>query len=222
MPPKPPLTLYCGNYNYSSWSLRAWLVLRKAELPFATEVIDLDVPGYKQALAALSEAATVPVLRVDAVDGEQIIPDSLAISEFAARAVPNLWPKDEVERKLAKQVVAKMHMGFPAIRRECPMNLRRRTESFVPADALAEAAEIDAMWSELLGRHDGPFLFNGWSIADAFYAPVATRFESYGLPRSPKADTYISELMSDEDYQDWEGMAFQEAHVLPETDAVNP
>ena len=213
-----PMTLFIGNYNYSSWSLRAWLVLTKAELPFHTEVIDLDVPGYKERLREISPAGTVPVLRVN----DDIIPDSLTISEFAAKCVPNLWPKDEEGRRLAKDVVAKMHTGFPAIRRECPMNLRRRTESFVPADALAEAQEIDAMWSELLSRHDGPFLFDGWSIADAFYTPVATRFESYGLPRSQKADTYISELMSDEDYQDWEALAFVESHVLPETDGVNP
>ena len=218
MPVQPPLTLYIGNYNYSSWSLRAWLVLIKAELPFATEVIDLDIPGYKDRLAAISDAGTVPVLRVN----DEIIPDSLAISEFAAKAVPNLWPKDPEDNRLAKEVVARMHSGFPAIRRECPMNLRRRTESFVPADALKEAQEIDAMWSDLLARHDGPFLFDDWSIADAFYTPVATRFESYGLPRTAKADTYISELMSDPDYQDWEGMAFQEAHILPDTDAVNP
>ena len=78
------------------------------------------------------------------------------------------------------------------------------------------------MWSELLARHDGPFLFDDWTLADAFYTPVATRFESYGLPRSPKADTYISELMSDPDYQNWEGLAFREAHRIEATDAVNP
>jgi glutathione S-transferase len=211
------MTLHIGNYNYSSWSLRAWLVLIKAELPFATEVIDLDIPGYKDRLAALSDAATVPVLRVN----DDIIPDSLAIADFAAKCVPNLWPKDEDDRQRAKNVVAKMHTGFPAIRRECPMNLRRRSNRPVPQAALDEAAEIDALWTDCLARHDGPYLFKDWSIADAFYAPIATRFESYGLPRTPKADTYISELMSDPDYQDWEGMAFVETHILPETDAVN-
>ena len=212
-----PLTLYIGNYNYSSWSLRPWLVLTKAELPFNVEVIDLDIPGYKNKLLSLSDAGTVPVLQI----GEDKIPDSLAICEWAAKAVPNLWPKDSKDKEMAREVVRKMHTGFDAIRREAPMNLRRRTSLPVPQDCLDDAEEIDDMWCKLLARHDGPFLFNDWSIADAFYAPVATRFTSYDLPRSVRADTYISELMADPDFQNWEMMAFAEEHILPETDAVN-
>ena len=193
------------------------MVLTKAELPFNIEMIDLDVPGFKNKLLALSDAGTVPVLQV----GEDKIPDSLAISEFAAKAVPNLWPKDPKDKELARAVVHKMHTGFEAIRREAPMNLRRRTSLPVPQDCLDEAKEIDDMWCELLSRHDGPYLFNDWSIADAFYTPVVTRFTSYDLPRSVRADTYISELMSDPDFQTWEMMAFSEEHILPKTDAVN-
>ncbi len=211
------LTLYIGNYNYSSWSLRPWLVLRKAELPFEEEVIDLDVPGFKDKLLALSDEGTVPVLRVN----EDYLPDSLAICEFTAKAVPNLWPKDEGQKQLARDVVQRMHQGFETIRREAPMNLRRRTTTKMPQACLDEAAEISAMWDDLLGRHDGPYLFNEWTIADAFYTPVATRFASYDLPRSVRSDTYISELMSDEDYLEWEMRAFAETHVLPETDRVN-
>ena len=212
------MTLHIGNYNYSSWSLRAWLCLAKTELPFRVEVIDLDIPGYKEKLAALSDAKTVPVLRVN----DEVIPDSLAIAEFAGKCVPNMWPADPAERAECERVVKLMHEGFPAIRRECPMNLKRRTESFVPKDALKEAEEIDSLWQDLLSRHDGPFLFDGWSVADAFWTPVATRFASYGLPRSTRSDTYISEVMSDEDYLEWESRAFLETHELPETDAVNP
>lgn len=212
-----PLKLYIGNYNYSSWSLRPWLILRKAELPFIEEVIDLDVPGYKDKLLALSDAATVPVLDIN---GERL-PDSLAIAEFCARAVPNLWPKDPEMKAQARHVVKRMHEGFPVIRDEAPMNLRRRTITKMPKNCLKEAEEISEMWDELLGAHNGPFLFDQWSIADAFYTPVATRFESYGLPRSERSDTYISELMSDVDFQDWEMKAFEESHILPETDKVN-
>ena len=214
---KSPLTLYIGNYNYSSWSLRPWLVLTKAELPFDVKVIDLDVPGFKDKLLALSDAGTVPVLQV----GEDMIPDSLAISEFAAKCVPNLWPKDPEKKAIARDLTIRMHTGFEAIRREAPMNLRRRTSRPVPEDCLADAAEIDALWCEALSQHDGPFLMGDWSIVDAFYAPVATRFASYDLPRSTRADTYISELMSDPDYLEWESMAFTETHFLPETDNVN-
>lgn len=211
------MKLYIGNYNYSSWSLRPWLILKKMDFLFTTEVIDLDVPGYKQRLLDISSAGTVPVLEVN----EDRIPDSLAIAEFCAKMVPNLWPKNEVDRAEARRVTKKMHEGFEALRREAPMNLRRRTNGPMPKDCLKDAEEVVDMWDELLSQHDGPFLFNDWSIADAFYTPVATRFESYGLPRSPRSDTYISELMSDEHFQEWEAKAFSEAHILPETDAVN-
>ena len=211
------LKLYIGNYNYSSWSLRPWLVLRKAELPFEEEVIDLDVPGYKDKLLALTDAGTVPVLKIN----EDMLPDSLAISEFCAKAVPNLWPKNEADKAEAIRVTKLMHEGFEAIRREAPMNLRRRTSKTVPQDCLDDAAQMVELWDELLSRHDGPFLFNDWSIADAFYTPAATRFASYDLPRTARSDTYISELMSDSDFQDWEAQAFIETHILPETDKVN-
>jgi len=211
------LKLYIGNYNYSSWSLRPWLVLRKAELLFEEEVIDLDVPGYKDKLLALTDAGTVPVLKIN----EDMLPDSLAISEFCAKAVPNLWPKNEADKAEAIRVTKLMHEGFEAIRREAPMNLRRRTSKAVPQDCLDDAAQMVELWDELLSRHDGPFLFNDWSIADAFYTPAATRFASYDLPRTARSDTYISELMSDPDFQDWEAQAFIETHILPETDKVN-
>jgi glutathione S-transferase len=211
------LTLYIGNYNYSSWSLRPWLVLRKAELPFEEVVIDLDVPGFKDKLYALSDEGTVPVLKIN----EDYLPDSLAICEFAAKAVPNLWPKDEDQKQLAREVVKRMHIGFEVIREEAPMNLRRRTSGKMPQACLDEASEICAMWDELLGRHDGPYLFNEWTIADAFYTPVATRFASYDIPRTVRSDTYISELMSDEHFLEWEMKAFSEEHILPETDKVN-
>lgn len=212
-----PLKLYIGNYNYSSWSLRPWLILRKAQLPFIEEVIDLDVPGYKDRLFALTDEGTVPVLEVN---GERM-PDSLAIAEFCAQAVPNLWPKDPHMKIKAKEVVRKMHEGFPVIRAEAPMNLRRRTETQMPKACLKEAEEISNMWDALLGAHNGPFLFDQWSIADAFYTPVATRFASYGLPRSVRSDTYISELMSDADFQDWEMQAFSETHIISKTEDVN-
>lgn len=211
------LKLYIGNYNYSSWSLRPWLVLRKSELPFDIEVIDLDVPGYKDKLLALTDEGTVPVLEIN---GERL-PDSLAISEFCAKAVPNLWPKNAADKAEAKRVTKLMHEGFAHLRNEAPMNLRRRTSKSVPQACLDDAAEMVALWDELLSRHDGAFLFNDWSIADAFYTPAATRFASYDLPRTARSDTYISELMADADFQDWEAEAFIETHILPETDKVN-
>jgi len=101
------------------------------------------------------------------------------------------------------------------------MNLRRRTSYPVPQACLDDAADMVNLWDDLLSRHDGPFLFEDWSIADAFYTPAATRFASYDLPRTARSDTYISELMSDLDYLDWEAKAFVETHILPDTDKVN-
>lgn len=212
-----PLTLYIGNKCYSSWSLRPWLVLRKAELPFEEHLIQLDIPGYKERLAEVSQAATVPVLKVK----DEVIPDSLAISQWAAKAVPNLWPKGERDRARALEVTRMMHEGFEHIRREAPMNLRRRTSTPMPQNCLDDAARMSDLWEACLRAHDGPFLFGDWCIADAFYTPAATRFVSYDLPRSAKSDTYISELMSDPDYMDWEADAMVEPWELPETDAVN-
>lgn len=211
-----PLTLYIGNKNYSSWSMRPWLVMRKAELPFDEHVLQLDVPGYKKALLGLSDAGTVPVLKVK----DDVIPDSLTISQWAAKAVPNLWPKDPEAKLRCVQAVHDMHQGFDALREHAPMNLRRRTETPMPKACLDDAARMVALWEDCLSRHDGPFLFDDWSIADAFYTPAATRFVSYGLPRSTKADTYISELMSDHDYMDWEADAMVEPWDIPKTDAL--
>ena len=212
-----PLTLYIGNKNYSSWSLRPWLVLRKAELPFEEEIIQLDIPGYKLRLLDISPAGTVPVLKVK----DELIPDSLAISQWAAKAVPNLWPKGPADKARALEVTRMMHEGFEHIRNEAPMNLRRRTSTPMPQNCLDDCARMTEVWEDCLSKHDGPFLFGDWCIADAFYTPAATRFMSYDLPRSAKSDTYISELMSDIDYMDWEADAMVEPWDLPETDKIN-
>ena len=211
------LKLYIGNKNYSSWSMRPWLVLRKSELPFSEEIIQLDIPGYKDKLLALTTAGTVPVLEI----GEDRIPDSMGISDWLALAVPNLWPKNPDDRKRARDFCLQMQDDFGQLREYAPMNLRRRTSTKMRSDCLADAERLDAIWQELLSQHDGPFLFNDWSIADAFSTPYATRFASYDIPRSQKTDTYISELMSDEDYLDWEADALIEPWELPITDLVS-
>lgn len=211
------LTLYIGNKNYSSWSMRPWLVLRKSELPFSEELIQLDVPGFKDKLLALSDAGTVPVLKTP----EGMLPDSLAISDWLSQAVPNLWPLDPEKRAEAKAFCKRLQDEFDALRKYAPMNLRRRTSLPAPQSCLDDAAKMDALWSDLLSQHDSPFLFGDWSIADAFSTPYATRFASYDLPRSNRSDTYISELMSDEDFIDWEADALIEPWALPDTDAVS-
>jgi glutathione S-transferase len=204
------LALHIGNKNYSSWSLRPWLVLKKAELPFRENLIPLYVPGGKEKLLALSSAGTVPVLQV----GEDMIPDSLAICEWAAKCVPNLWPTDPKDRTAARAFCQQMHDDYMAFRNAAPMNLHHRTRTELPKVAQADAARLQTRWQEFLGEHDGPFLFGDWSIADAFATPYATRFVSYTIPRDPRADTYISELMADEDFLNWEMAGVLEPGVI--------
>lgn len=214
------LKLYIGNKNYSSWSMRSWLVLRKSELPFEESQILLDVPGYKEKLLALTEAGTVPVLET----GEGRISDSLAISEFLAKAVPNLWPSDQDERAQACAFCKQLQDDFSILREHAPMNLKRRIQTQMPGACLKAAARLEAVWSEFLQKKDatrnGPFLFGDWSIADAFSTPYATRFVSYDIPRGARADTYISELMLDEDYLDWEAEALAEPWKLSHVDSI--
>ncbi len=214
--PMNKLVLHIGNKNYSSWSMRPWLVLRKSELPFSENLILLDVPGFKDKLLALTDAGTVPVLQI----GDDHLPDSLAISDWLSQAVPNLWPKNPKDKEQAKALCKQMQDDFADFRNHAPMNLRRRTRTKMPKSCIEAAARLDAVFADLLSRHDGPFLFGDWSIADAFATPYATRFVSYDIPRSTKTDTYISELMSDEDYLDWEADALIEVWKLPDTDMV--
>jgi glutathione S-transferase len=210
------LTLYIGNKNYSSWSLRPWLVLRKSELPFEESLIPLYQDGTKEKLLALSPAGTVPVLQV----GDESIPDSLAIAEWVAKCVPNLWPKDTTDRERARALCKQMQDDFGVFRNTAHMNLRRRTTTPMPKDCVGEAARLVAILEDLLGAHDGPFLFDNWSIADAFTTPFATRFNTYGMECSLKVDTYFSELLADEDYLNWELAAMTEPWSIDVVEAV--
>ncbi len=210
------LTLHIGNKNYSSWSMRPWLVLKKSELPFSEKLIQLDVPGYKDKLLDLTDAGTVPVLQI----GDEFLPDSLVICDWLSQAVPNLWPKNEKDKALAKDFCKKLQDEFSDLRECAPMNLKRRTRTKMPDKCLEDAKKLDRIWCDLLSKHDGAFLFGDWSIADAFSTPYATRFVSYNIPRSNKSDTYISELMSDEDYLEWEMAALSEIWDLPDTDLI--
>lgn len=196
--------------------MRPWLVLKKAELSFEEDLIQLDVPGYKQRLRALSDAGTVPVLQV----GDERIADSLAIAKWAAKCVPNLWPKLPKEKELAQAFCQRMQDDFAAFRNAAPMNLRRRTTTQLPGEAMQAAEHLATCFEELLASHDQPFLFGEWSIADAFATPYATRFHSYGIETSLKVDTYISELLSDEDYLEWEAAALVEPWTIQGTDEI--
>jgi glutathione S-transferase len=211
-------TLYVGDRNYSSWSLRPWLVLRWSGLPFTDRLVSLDQPGYGEGriadVVAVSPSGRVPALHV----GGLVIWDSLAIAEWAAEQVPagRLWPIDAARRAVARSVTAEMHSGFTAVRRDLSMNLRRRcTARNLPEETQRELTRLDALWSGLREKYaaDGPHLFGTRCIADAFFTPVATRMRTYGIVLSGTAQRYCDALLADGAYRDWEKLAQSEWKV---------
>lgn len=189
------MKLVIGNKNYSSWSLRPWLVLAHAGIAFEEEVIPLDQPGTAAALRKASGAGRVPVL----VDGALTVWDSLAICEYLAERFPEkaLWPRDVAARAVARSAAAEMHAGFQALRNHCPMKFRSSLAAApLPPEVQADVGRIVELWEECRGRFGkgGPFLFGAFSIADAFYAPVVSRLRTYAIPVSGAAAAWCDEM----------------------------
>lgn len=191
-----------GNLNYSSWSIRPLLAVRKAGLGIEEEIIPLDFPETTTRLKAISPTAKVPLLIWDGTE----IWESLAITEFVAeQAGPGvIWPKDATRRAIARAVSSEMHAGFAALRKACPMDIRARAPSpEMTAELAADIARIQTMWTQLRETHGqntdepGPFLFGAWSAADAFYTPVVTRFRTYALPLPGAAADYAAAILAD-------------------------
>ena len=217
-------TLYIGNKNYSSWSLRPWLALRMAKIDFDEVLIPLGGDGYGHGriaeVRAVSPSGRIPALRV----GELTLWDSLAISEWAAEQRPEagLWPSDPMERALCRSVVCEMHSSFAALRNEAGMNLRRRTGPRPWSDdARDDIARLTSLWNELLASHgEGPFLFGARSLADVFFTPVATRMRTYGVALDAVSARYVDRLLGDEDFREWESAALAEPWSIASTDAL--
>lgn len=210
--------LHIGNRNYSSWSLRPWLCLRWADIAFDETLIELDQLGYGAegiaAVRAVSPSGKVPALRV----GATTIWDSLAIAEWAAeRGSPGaLLPADRERRAMVRAACAEMHSGFPALRRDLPMNIRRRcVATDLPDDTYRDIARVEQLWGTLRAAHvaDGPWLFGARSMADAFYLPVATRFRTYGVALSGAAQAYIETALADVAFHEWEERVLSEPAV---------
>lgn len=198
------MKLFIGNKNYSSWSLRPWLLLTQAGIPFEEEVVPLDQPDSAARLGSLSGAGRVPVL----VDGPLTVWDSLAICEYLAERFPEkgLWPRDPAARAVARSTVAEMHSGFTALRSQCPMKFRET----LPAGTLspevqADVRRITALWEECRGRFGkgGPFLFGAFSVADAYYAPVVSRFRTYAIPVAGAAGQWAEAMWQLPAVQRW-------------------
>jgi glutathione S-transferase len=208
-----PLTLIIGNKNYSSWSLRAWLFMRHVGLEFAEIVIALDIPGVREELDRYSPSGRVPVLR----HGKLCVWDSLAICEYAAELSGKGWPKDTEARAVARAVSAEMHSGFSTLRSLWPMNARARNRRTAITAALeADIERIDEIWNDCRGRFGGggPWLFGDYSVADAMYAPVVLRFNTYGARISQTARWYMASVLEDAALQDWLQGAKQEPWTI--------
>ncbi len=210
------LHLVIGNKNYSSWSLRPWLAMKVAGIAFEETVISLEAKDFKARVTAVSGAGKVPVL----IDGDVHVWESLAILEYLAEKFPaaGLWPKDAAARAHARAIASEMHAGFLPLRRHLPMNVWRPVK-LRPLDdgAKADAARIDAIWSDCRARYGaaGPFLFGAFSAADAMYAPVIWRFHTYAVEVSAAARAYMNAMMALPAWGEWRDAARREPWVLP-------
>lgn len=219
----PAPVLYIGNKNYSSWSMRPWLALKWGAIAFEEKIIPLGGEGYGRseiaAVRAVSPSGRVPALHV----GDVVLYESLAICEWAAEQAPDLWPRDALQRAQARAVSCEMHAGFFALRRELGMNIRRRLEREPqwPADTRVDLAQLFETWSRLLQRSGGPFLFGQRSIADAMFAPVATRLRTYAVDTPADAQAYCATIFADDAFQDWERAAHEESWVIEQTEALH-
>jgi glutathione S-transferase len=207
------LRLLIGNRNYSTWSLRPWLVLRHFEIPFDDEVLQLSGEGWRETLAERSPTGKVPVL----IDDDLVVYETLAIIEYLAERFPEkaIWPADRRDRALARAAASEMHAGFGALRSAAPMNLRASHPGKVDLDAVRrDLHRVETLWGDLLGRSGGPYLFGAFTAADAMYAPLATRLRTYELPVSDMAGRYVEAIYALPAFQDWLGQALQEPWIV--------
>jgi len=217
------MQLVIGNKNYSSWSMRPWVAMRGLDIPFEERRLSFLLGlgnGFRKAMLEISPAARVPVL----IDGAITVWDSLAIAEYLHERFPGkgVWPADLVARTRARTLCAEMHAGFGALRQHCPMNVEASLPE-VGARVLREQpmvrndlARVDQMWSDALQRSGGPFLFGAFGAADGYFAPVALRVRSYGLPLSPAAAAYGERLLAAPGPAAWIADALAEHEFVPE------
>mgnify|MGYP001134400884 FL=1 len=213
------LTLVLGTKNYSSWSLRPWLLLRHLGIAFAERVIHFDTQEFATQVPQLSPSRRVPVL----LHGELRVWDSLAICEYASELAGGRgWPADPALRAEARSLAAEMHAGFPALRAACPMNARARNRRVPMTPELERDVErVTAIWDACRRRPRaaGPWLFGAYSAADAMYAPVALRFLTYGLPAAGAAADYLQTVLADAELRRWIADAETEGVVVPSDEA---
>ena len=220
------LKLYIGNKNYSSWSMRPWVLLKQAGIEFEEIAVRFDSfdegSQFKKTMGPINPTGKVPVLVDDGYANDLIIADTLAISEYVAEKFPqkNLWPQATQARARARSVCAEMHAGFTGLRGNCPMNI----EALLPEvgqlvwrdkpAVRADVARLVAMWSSLLAEFKGPMLFGSFSIADAYFAPVCMRLKTYALPVPAEISAYVDRVSALPGVKAWIDAALAEKDFL--------
>jgi glutathione S-transferase len=212
------MQLYIGNKNYSSWSLRTWLLMKQAGIPFDEVKLHLawdPASEFKQRLAAVSPAGRVPVL----VDEGFVVWDTLAIAEYLAEKYPakRLWPEAPLARARARSLCAEMHAGFAALRNHCGMNIEASLQHIGPKvlaeqpEVARDLARIVQMWEQQLRDQGGPFLFGtAFTIPDAYFAPVCSRIRTYGLPVPAPVQQYVERVLALPAMREWTAAALDE------------
>lgn len=208
------LTLIIGNKNYSTWSLRPWLLLRHFGVPFHEKRLSLFTPGTVEYLKPISPTGCVPVL----LDNGLVVWDSLAICEYASEQflAGKGWPEEVKARAEARSLAAEMHSGFQALRSQWPMNIRLRRRLEVSGRLEADIKRIDTMWRLALQAHGGPWLFGEFSIADAMYAPVVLRFYSYQPALCGEAQAYMRTTLEHPAIVEWMDAGRAETEIIEE------
>ena len=217
--------LYIGNKLYSSWSLRPWIAMTALGIPFEETVIPLSDAQFAGRIAAISDAGLVPVL----VDGDVKVWETLAILEYLAETFPDkgVWPSDREARAHARAISAEMHAGFSALRSACPMNLGKRfARRDRGADVAANVARVCAVVGEARSRFGktagGPFLYGRFSAADAMYAPLLTRLDTYAFEVDDVTRTYIDAVLTSDAFKEWLGAALKEDWIIADDEVDEP
>ncbi len=217
------LKLFIGNKNYSSWSMRPWVLLTQAGIPFEEVMVRFDSfnadSSFKKQLQGATPTGKVPLLQ----DGDLAVWDTLAIAEYIAEQYPDkqLWPADKAARARARSICAEMHSGFTALRGNCPMNIEAdlaQTGALIWRDKPAVRADVQRlveMWTELLAQHGGPLLFGSrFTVADAYFAPVCMRLKTYALPVPAAITAYVERVCALPGVQAWINQALAEKDFL--------
>jgi glutathione S-transferase len=219
------MKLVIANKAYSSWSLRPWMLLTVFGIPFEEDIIPLDTPEFRSRVAAYKAGSTVPIL----IDGDVTVWESLAIMDYVADRFPDktIWPRDIKARAFARTISAEMHAGFRGLRAACPMNVRKRYATRDRGDLVSkDVARVKHLWTQARERFGakagGPFLFGDFTAADAMFAPVVTRLQTYGIPVEAPIRAYMDAVLDHPAFLAWHEAAMKESWVVAHDEADEP